>query len=170
RIIAANTRTPDKVLGDLRAQRSALRVGELRLVELAERYGRPTLLAAMDEIVARTEANMRAAIRAVPDGVYRFEDFLDDCGPGTDPLRVAVTVTVADDEMTIDYEGSSPQTASGMNSYINYTRSYSYAAVKCLTDPYGPMNEGALRPITVCAPEGSFLNPRPPPARAPRPL
>jgi N-methylhydantoinase B len=81
---------------------------------------------------------------------------------------VAVTVTVAGDAMTIDYEGSSPQTASGMNSYINYTRSYSYAAVKCLTDPFGPMNEGALRPITVKAPEGSFLNPRPPAGGGPR--
>ncbi len=167
-IIAANTRTPDKVLGDLRAQRSALRVGELRLIELAERYGHDTLAAAMDEIVARSEASMRAAIRAIPDGVYAFEDFLDDYGPGTEPLRVAVSVTVAGDGITIDYEGSSPQTPSGMNSYINYTRSYSYAAVKCLTDPLGPMNEGALRPVTVTAPAGSFLNPRPPAGGGPR--
>ena len=167
-IIAANTRTPDKVLGDLRAQRSALRVGELRLIELAERYGHDTLAAAMDEIVARSEASMRAAIRAIPDGVYTFEDFLDDYGPGTEPLRVAVSVTVAGDGITIDYEGSSPQTPSGMNSYINYTRSYSYAAVKCLTDPLGPMNEGALRPVTVTAPAGSFLNPRPPAGGGPR--
>src|SRR5258705_2337220 len=70
--------------------------------------------------------------------------------------------------MVVDYEGSIPQTASGMNSYINYTRSYSYAAVKCLTDPLGPMNEGALRPVTVKAPEGSFLNPRPPAGGGPR--
>jgi len=167
-IIAANTRTPDKVLGDLRAQRSALRVGELRLAELARRYGRDTVRTAMDEIIARTEGNMRAAIRAVPDGVYTFEDFLDDWGPGTEPLRVCVTVTVDGDAVVVDYEGSSPQTASGMNSYINYTRSYSYAAIKCLTDPYGPMNEGALRPITVKAPEGSFLNPRPPAGGGPR--
>jgi N-methylhydantoinase B len=167
-IITANTRTPDKVLGDLRAQRSALRVGELRLIELAERYGHATLRAAMDEIITRSEASVRAAIRAIPDGVYTFEDFLDDWGPGTDPLRVAVTVTVAGDGITIDYAGSSPQTASGMNSYINYTRSYSYAAVKCLTDPLGPMNEGALRPVTVTAPEGSFLNPRPPAGGGPR--
>jgi N-methylhydantoinase B len=167
-IIAANTRTPDKVLGDLRAQRSALRVGELRLVELAQRYGHDTLAAAMDEIIARSEASMRAAIRRIPAGVYAFEDFLDDYGPGTDPLRVAVTVTVAGDGITIDYAGSSPQTPSGMNSYINYTRSYSYAAVKCLTDPLGPMNEGALRPVTVTAPEGSFLNPRPPAGGGPR--
>jgi len=167
-IIAANTRTPEKVLGDLRAQRSALRVGEQRLVELAARYGREALCAAMDEIVARTEARMRAAIREVPDGTYDFEDFLDDSGPGTAPLRVKVAVTVAGDLVTIDYDGSSPQTASGMNSYINYTRSYSYAAVKCLADPLGPMNEGALRPITVKAPEGSFLNPRPPAGGGPR--
>ena len=167
-IIAANTRTPEKVLGDLRAQRSALRVGELRLQELAARYGADVLAAAMDEILARTEASLRAAIRELPDGVYTFEDFMDDCGPGTEPLRVAVTVTVAGDRMTIDYDGSSPQTASGMNSYINYTRSYSYAAVKCLTDPLGPMNEGALRPVTISAPEGSFLNPRPPAGGGPR--
>jgi N-methylhydantoinase B len=167
-IIAANTRTPDKVLGDLRAQRSALRVGELRLVELVERYGRDVVFAAMDEIIGRTEASMRAAIREIPDGRYAFEDFLDDYGPGTPPLRVAVTVTVDGDAIVIDYEGSSPQTPSGMNSYINYTRSYSYAAVKCLTDPLGPMNEGTLRPVTVRAPEGSFLNPRPPAGGGPR--
>jgi len=167
-IIAANTRTPDKVLGDLRAQRSALRVGELRLIELVERHGRATVAAAMDEIIARSEASVRAAIREIPDGVYPFEDFLDDYGPGTEPLRVAVTVTVAGDAVTIDYEGSSPQTPSGLNSYINYTRSYSYAAVKCLTDPLGPMNEGALRPVTVTAPAGSFLNPRPPAGGGPR--
>lgn len=167
-IIAANTRTPEKVLGDLRAQRSALRVGELRLVELAGRYGSDVLAAAMDEIITRSEASVRAAIREIPDGVYTFEDFLDDYGPGTDPLRVAVTVTVAGDGVTIDYAGSSPQTPSGMNSYINYTRSYSYAAIKCLTDPRGPMNEGALRPVTVTAPEGCFLNPRPPAGGGPR--
>jgi N-methylhydantoinase B len=75
---------------------------------------------------------------------------------------------VAGDGVTIDYAGSSPQTPSGMNSYINYTRSYSYAAIKCLTDPLGPMNEGALRPVSVQAPEGSFLNPRPPAGGGPR--
>jgi N-methylhydantoinase B len=167
-IIAANTRTPDKVLGDLRAQRSALRVGELRLQDLARRYGVDMLEAAMGEILTRTEAAMRAAIRRIPDGVYTFEDFLDDYGPGTEPLRVAVTVRVAGDGIDIDYDGSSPQTASGMNSYINYTRSYSHAAVKSLTDPFGPMNEGALAPVTVRAPEGSFLNPRPPAGGGPR--
>jgi N-methylhydantoinase B len=167
-LIAANTRTPDKVLGDLRAQRSALRVGEQRLGELAERYGADTLDAAMEEILDRTESSMRAAIGTIPDGVYAFEDFMDDFGPGTDPVRVAVTVSVGGDELSVDYTGSGAQTPSGLNSYINYTRSYSYAAVKCLTDPLGPMNDGALRPIRVEAPLGSFLTPRPPAGGGPR--
>src|SRR5712692_5850865 len=167
-IIGANTRTPDKVLGDLRAQRAALRVGELRLIELAERHGFETVMACMDHIIDRTERTLRDRIREIPDGVYEFEDFLDDYGPNTPPLRVFVTVTIAGDSAKIDFTGSSPQTDSGLNSYINYTRSYSYAAIKCLTDPFGPMNEGALRPITVEAPLGSFLNPRPPAGGGPR--
>ena len=167
-IIAANTRTPDKVLGDLRAQLSALRVGEQRLQQLAERYGRETLFEAMEEILDRTEAQMRAGITGIPPGAYTFEDFLDDSGPSTDPVKICVRVTVDGDGLEVDYEGSSPQTPSGLNSYINYTRSYSYAAIKCLTDPLGPMNEGALRPIQVQAPEGSFLNPRPPAGGGPR--
>jgi len=167
-VIAANTRTPEKVLGDLRAQRSALRVGEQRLQELAERYGTDTLWASMREIMDRSEATMRAAIAKIPAGEYRFEDFLDDYGPNTDPVKVSVTVTVAGEGLTVDFAGSSPQTPSGLNSYINYTRSYSYAAIKCLADPFGPMNEGALRPITVEAPLGSFLNPRPPAGGGPR--
>ena len=167
-IIAANTRTPDKVLGDLRAQLSALRVGEQRLQQLAERYGRETLFEATEEILDRTEAQMRAGITGIPPGAYTFEDFLDDSGPNTDPVKVCVRVTVDGDGLEVDYEGSSPQTPSGLNSYINYTRSYSYAAIKCLTDPLGPMNEGALRPIQVVAPEGSFLNPRPPAGGGPR--
>jgi N-methylhydantoinase B len=122
----------------------------------------------MAEILDRTEASMRARIREIPDGVYTFEDFLDDYGPSTEPVRVSVTVTIKRDSLDVDYAGSSPQTPSGLNSYINYTRSYSYAAIKCLTDPLGPMNEGALRPIQVEAPLGSFLNPRPPAGGGPR--
>jgi N-methylhydantoinase B len=104
----------------------------------------------------------------MPDGEYRFEDFMDDCGSGTDPLRIAVRVTVSGDRIAVDFAGSDPQTESGLNSYFNYTRSYVYAALKCLTDPFGPMNAGALRPIEISAPDGCFLNPRPPAGGGPR--
>ena len=143
-VILANTRMPDSMLGDLRAQRNSLRVGELRLQELVQRYGYDTVQAAMIEIMDRTEARVREAIRAIPDGVYPFEDFMDDYGPGTPPMRLFVTVTVRGDEVLVDFDGTGPQTESGLNSYINYTRSYCYAAVKCLTDPDGPQNDGAL--------------------------
>jgi N-methylhydantoinase B len=104
----------------------------------------------------------------MPDGAHEFEDFMDDSGPGTPPLRIAVRVTIADDRIHVDFAGTDAQTESGLNSYFNYTRSYVYAAVKCLTDPYGPMNAGALRPVEITAPEGCFLNPRPPAGGGPR--
>ena len=107
-IILANTRMAESMLGDLRAQRNSLRVGELRLVELARRYGHEVVQAAMAEIMDRTEAKVREAIRAIPNGVYRFEDYMDDSGPGTPPMRLEVTVTVRDDDILIDFDGTGP--------------------------------------------------------------
>ena len=167
-IIAANSRVPRNVLGDLRSQRASLRVGERRIGELYDRFGRETVDACIEELLSRTEARVRERIVAMPDGAYAFEDFMDDSGTGTPPLRIAVEVTVAGDRIAVDFAGTGAQTESGLNSYFNYTRSYVYAALKCLTDPYGPMNAGALRPIEIRAPEGSFLDPRPPAGGGPR--
>src|SRR5207237_9985747 len=160
--------TPDKVLGDLRSQRSSLRIGEQRMAQLYDRFGFETVEACIETILEQTEAVLRQRIAEIPDGRYEFEDFMDDFGTGTPPLRLAVAVTVAGDAMDIDFEGTDPQTESGMNSYFNYTRSYVFAAVKCLTDPYGPMNAGALRAVEIMAPEGCFLNPRRPAGGGPR--
>ncbi len=167
-LIAANSRTPENIRGDLAAQRNALRVGELRLQELIDRHGLATYESCIETILDQTEATMRAAISEIPDGTYTFTDHLDDYGPGTEPLTIQVAVTVDGDVMRVDFDGTSPQTESGLNAYLNYTKSYSYAAIKCLTDPYGPMNRGALRPIEITAPEGSFLNPRRPAGGGPR--
>jgi N-methylhydantoinase B len=93
---------------------------------------------------------------------------MDDSGTGTPPLRIQARVTVAGDQLVIDFAGTDGQTESGLNSYFNYTRSYCYAAIKCLTDPHGPMNAGALRPIEILAPEGCFLNPKRPAGGGPR--
>jgi N-methylhydantoinase B len=168
RLIASNSRTPENLQGDLRAQRNSMRVGELRMAGLVERHGFETYEACVDIILNQAEARVRERIAQIPDGSYHFEDFMDDCGPGTEPIKVAVTVTVEGDSMVIDFDGTDPQTESGLNSYFNYTRSYTYMAVKCLTDPIGPMNAGALRPVTILAPEGSFVNPRRPAGGGPR--
>ncbi|MEE9176962.1 MAG: hydantoinase B/oxoprolinase family protein [Acidimicrobiia bacterium] len=167
-LIAANSRTPDNLRGDLMAQRNALRVGELRLQDLVERHGLDVYESCIEVILDQTEVTMRKAIVSIPDGRYEFTDHLDDYGPGSDPLIVQVAVTVDGDRLALDFDGSSPQTESGLNAYLNYTKSYSYAAIKCLTDPFGPMNAGALRPIDISAPKGSFLNPRRPAGGGPR--
>jgi N-methylhydantoinase B len=162
RLITGNVRVPDKILGNFKAQVNANNVGARRLGELYAQYGGATIRQYTEEILARTEAAMRAAIKAIPDGTYRFADYLDDCGRDTEPIRVAVTVTVQDDEVTVDFTGSSPQVAAAMNSTLNYTASYSLFALKSVTDPRLPQNAGGLRPIHVQAPPGSFFNPLPP--------
>src|SRR3989454_2453230 len=169
RLITGNVRMPEIVEGDLKAMRNSGRVGERRLCELFERYGTETVLAAWDEILAHSEREMRAAIREVPSGQYAAEDFYDDCGRGTEPLRVFVTVIVDGDEITVDFEGSSPQTRSGMNSAFNYTLAYTWHTVKsALVQQTLPQNAGTMRPIRARAPEGSLFNPRPPAAAGAR--
>jgi N-methylhydantoinase B len=167
-IIAANSRVPRNVLGDLRSQRASLLVGEQRMRELHDRFGAETVAECVEVMLDQTERRVRERIAQMRDGAYEFEDFMDDYGTGTPPLRIHVTVTVAGDSLRIDFDGTDPQTESGLNSYFNYTRSYVMAAVKCLTDPDGPMNAGAFRPVEIAAPEGCFLNPRRPAGGGPR--
>jgi len=167
-IIGANSRVPRNVLGDMRSQRASLVVGEQRMSELYTRFGRETVDTCIETMLDETEARVRARIREMADGVYEFSDFMDDYGSGTPPLKIAVKVTVAGDDLVVDFEGTDDQTESGLNSYFNYTRSYVYAALKCLTTPHEPMNAGALRPFQVMAPEGCFLNPRRPAGGGPR--
>jgi N-methylhydantoinase B len=165
RIIEANVRVPDLVLGDLRAQRSALHVGARKLEELARHYGRATVDAAAGEFLDRSEAAVREALAEIPDGTYRFADLLDDVGPGTEPVRMEVAVTVDGDELEFDFAGTDSQTSSAINSTLTYTRSYCYWVTKAITTRDTiPQNEGQLRPVRVVAPKGSFFNPRPPAA------
>ncbi len=159
RIIAANVRVPDLVLGDLRAQRAALYVGARQQAEIVCRYGRETVEAAADLILDRSEAAVREALEAIPDGTYGFVDHLDDVGPDTDPVRLECAVTVAGGTIAFDFAGTDPQTMSGINSTLSYTRSYCYWVAKAITTMDSiPQNAGQLRPIAISAPEGSFFN------------
>jgi N-methylhydantoinase B len=169
RLIKGNVRLPDIVEGDLKAMRNSGRVAERRLMDLFDRYGTATVFAAWAEILAHSEREMRAAIRAVPAGRYEAEDFYDDCGRDTEPLRVFVTVIVSGDEITVDFTGSSGQTRSGINSPFNYTLAYTWHTVKsALVQSTIPQNAGTMRPIRAVAPEGSLFNPRPPAAAGAR--
>ncbi len=160
RMILGNVRVPTKVRGDLRAQLNANHVGAERLLRLYETYGVETMARTIDAILERSETETRAIIAKIPSGRYEFEDVLDDSGPGSEPIKVHVAVTIAGDGIEIDFTGSGGTVQAALNSYINYTRAYGVFATRCLTEANLPNNEGSFRPIRVVAEEGSFFNPR----------
>ena len=168
RLLRANVRVPQQTMGDFDAQMAANAIGTARIHELAERYGADKVVCAMAALQDYSEARMRAAIRAVPDGVYRGEDAVDDDGDGDAPLVVRATVTVRGDEVMVDFAGTAAQVRRHLNSPFASTISAALSCVKAvLTSPDIPFNDGAARPVTVSAPEGSLLNPRrPAPVRA----
>jgi N-methylhydantoinase B len=161
RLVLGNVRMPEKVRGDLMAQYSANRTAAERLERVFRIHGRTTLESAFEIILDRSEASMRAALAKVPPGTYSFEDFMDDYGPGTEPIRIAVDVTFdGKGSVEVDFSRSSDAVPAAINSYINYTRAYAIFAIKVFCDALQPQNDGNMRPIKVTAPEGSFFNPR----------
>lgn len=167
-MIRGNVRPPDLVLGDVYAQIAANRTGETRLLELIERFGLERVLAAARGLQDYSERLAREAIAAIPDGVYRGEDFVDDNGFTDEPLRVAVTITVRGDAMHLDFPGSAPQTRGIINSPLTSTISSALGAIALLLGGGEiPVNDGLYRPVSIDVPRGSFLNPsRPLPVRA----
>ncbi len=168
RLLRANVRVPHQTMGDFDAQMAANAIGMARVKELAERYCADKVVAAMAALQDYSETRMRAAIRAVPDGVYRGEDAIDDDGDLDAPLPVRATVTVSGDSVAVDFTGTAPQVRRHLNSPFASTVSAALSCVKAvLTSPDIPFNAGAARPVTITAPEGSLLNPRrPAPVRA----
>ena len=157
RLIRANVRTPDQTMGDIWAQVSANELMDNRVRRLMEDYGLASLEELGDELFARSERAMREAIRAVPDGTYRF-------GFETDgfekPYQFRIALTVKGDEIVADYTGSSPAQPRAINCVLAYTYAMTAYAVRCALLPGLPNNEGMYRPVTVEAPEGCLLNPK----------
>jgi N-methylhydantoinase B len=155
RLFKANVRKPDLSIGDLYGQTAGNDVGGAALVKMLDEFKLDELAPLGEEIVQRSEAAMRAAVQAVPDGVYRHETAAD----GFDQeIVMRVAVTVRGDELAVDYAGTSPQSRYGINVVLNYTHAYTTYAIKCAIAPDVPNNEGSFRPVTVTAPEGSILN------------
>lgn len=168
RLITGNVRAPKEMRGDLRAQMNACLMGARRMEELYADYGAAVVEESISAILARTEDAMRKAICDIPDGRYTFVDQLDDYGPGTPPLEIHVAVEVNGDEIRVDFTGTSPQIRGAVNCPFNFTYAYALFAVRALTDPEIPENEGARKPLEVYAPPGCFLNPIPPTATGAR--
>lgn len=168
RLVRANVRMPEATIGDINAQFAANAVGGERLKDLCRKFGSETVFEAMDEMLDYSERRIRAAITAAPDGVYTGEAWLDDDGRGEEPVPVRATLTIDGDAISVDFTGTADQVRTNMNSPYASSISSAIACIKAvLTDPDIPFNEGAERAITVTAPYGSILNPKPPaPVRA----
>jgi len=134
-LLGANIRVPEQTLGDLRAQVAAVRTGEARLRELAGRLGRSTVVAAMDALLEYAEAMMRRCISQTPDGRYEAEEWMDDDGFGSGPLRVAVTIDVDRDAITVDTSGTDSQARGAVNAPLASSVSTVHTALRCLLLP-----------------------------------
>lgn len=164
-IIMANVRVPDYSLGDLRAQLAACWIAEKHTHEVLEKYGSKTVNEAISEILNHGERLIRAEIKAIPDGVYQVEDYVDADGITDNKIKIVTTITVQGSELIVDFSGSDPQTqGAGGNCAFAGTVSAVKLAIKCLTNPDLPGNEGCYRPIKVYAPKGTCVNPLPPAA------
>ena len=161
-LICNNTRTPVECRGDFAAQIAAIRTGERRLVGLTERYGMPTLHEHMDAVLDYAEALTRAALRALPDGSYDFEDVMEGDGVTDDPLPIRCTVTLADGGITFDFSGTAPQTAGCINTPLAVTESAALYVTRALVAQDIPANDGVRRAVTLIAPVGCLINAKSP--------
>jgi len=167
-IIRMNVRIPERAMGDLRAQVAAVKTGEKRFLELLKKYGREGVLQSIEAIFDQSEAAAREQVRAIPDGVYEAESFMDDDGVELGKrIPIRVRVTVDGDSMTIDLSEISDQVRGFYNSGEAAGIACSQVAFKCLTAALEmPINDGCFRPLTVIVPPGKVVNAtRPAPMR-----
>ncbi len=168
-LLLLNVRVMEERRGDYYAQVAACRLGVSRLKELLGRHGTNVLTEAFSEIVTRTAKRMRAALKAVPDGEYSFEDVMDDDGLGTVDVPIRLKVTVKGDKAKFDFSGTSRQVRGNINITFNATQAAVCYSLKALLDPDVPNNQGVLDVPDILAERGSLVNavfPAPVAARA----
>jgi N-methylhydantoinase B len=159
----AATRTPAERLGDLSAQLGANEVGAVRIRTLVESEGRERFVEVTTALLAYGERRMRAALRALPDGDYRFDDVME---WGDENIPITVAVHIDGEDLVADFAGTTPQVEGNINAVEAVTRSCLYYAVRVATDPAIPANGGCYRPLRLAVPEGTLVNARPPAAVA----
>jgi N-methylhydantoinase B len=166
-MIRWNVRTPENVVGDLRSQIAANHVCAEQIRQMMTDYNFDNLDELADEIIARSEKSVRAAIEKVPDGVYRSEGVIEQM-EGRADIVIKASVKIAGSDVIVDLSGSSPQVDWGGNVVYNFTFAYVHMAIKSIFDPDIPNNHGSVSPLVLKAPEGSVVNCRFPAAVAAR--
>lgn len=168
RFLELNSRIPDKLAGDMRAQVAACHTASAAYAELVRAYGTDVFRATLEGLHDYAERLMRAEIAALPDGAWTFTDHIDGLGEEPRPIPLKVTVTIAGDAVTVDWTGSSPQVPGAINCPAPFVRSATQLVLKCIADSDIPNFEGFRRCITEIVPEGTIVNPTAPAACAAR--
>ena len=162
RIIEDNTRFPLELMGDIEAQLAGCLLGRDLTRNLAEKFGIATYRAAIDLILDRCEAAIRARIARIPDGVYSAESFLDNDGVRDMRIPIKIKVVVAGDDMTIDYSDISPEVQGCINSgYHGGGVTTARVAFMYLIAAGEPANEGTFRPLKLVLPPGKIVSAKP---------
>jgi N-methylhydantoinase B len=160
-LVLSNVRGREEREGDMFAQYAADDVAARRFAELVARYDAATITACFAALQQESEGQMREALRALPDGVWEGEDWLDDDGVDHEPIRVKVRVEIRGDGATFDFTGTAPQVRGPVNTTYYIACSAVYYAMKALVAPDVPPNDGCYRPLEVIVPRGTLLNPDP---------
>jgi len=159
-LITANSRTPSLVIGDLRGQVGAARLGERRLAELMDRYGKATVIDSTELLSAYTENRVRRAIASWPDGESEGESFVDHDGIDlTRPIRIHVKVKKTGDKLAFDFSASSDQTQGPANIRPPLVRAACAYCLVSLVDRFLPINQGLARTIDATFRPGSVVDP-----------
>ena len=159
RLIEKNVRIPHKVLGDLESQVTATAMGEKAFIALVKKYGGwPVVKSYLDELLDYSEYLTRAAIRELPVGEYEFEDYMDNDGFTSNPVRIYLKITIKDDHITFDFTGSSPQVKGSINLPFASTVAIVNTSLRLFLDPSVPSNSGVWRPVTLIAPPSTITH------------
>lgn len=165
-MLLANVRTPTEREGDLTAQIASCKLGEHRLQEMILKYGASKLDVYLAALQLYSATLMRSALRQIPEGTYRADDFLDDDGYSSQPVRLQVTIKVHRGRATVDFTGSSPQCRGGVNAVLAITTSAVFYVFRCLLNEDVPACAGLMEPIEIIAPARTVVNALPPAAVA----
>src|SRR5215813_596825 len=154
-----NVRLPVQLFGDLRAQLAACHIAETQFAELVARYGAEPTKVLLQATIDHAERLTRAALEALPDGEWSFEDWIDDDGIDYGkPIRLFVSIRKKAGHMWVDWTGTSPQVKGAINNTLSFTKAASYTAVRSVLPPNIPNNEGVFRAIEVSCPPGTVGN------------
>jgi len=157
-IIRSNVRYPDLSIGDMWAQIAGSRTGEKRFIELCDKYGKETVVTAINRLLNTSEEISLKEIQKLPNGTYHAEQYIDDDGLGNGPFKIMVNVIITDNEFICDFTGSHKQVRGPINSTIYATNAAVRTMFLAITNPSQDINDGVFRPLRIIAEEGSIFN------------